>query len=173
MPKYQTRTVKGKLYDKGNGGVLLNDHTSVTYPDFELLTETFKGAGVNGEIDLPTYGQFGAMAIEVAHNGLSKETIATFAMKTQHLEHRWASQVLNSETGASEIVGKKVIFKGAPKKLGIGSIEPNKAEEASTSFELLYFKYIIGNDAVIELDKLNDVFKVNGVDYSAAIRDVL
>jgi phage tail tube protein FII len=94
-------------------------------------------------------------------------------METQELEHRWASQVLDSSTGSSEVVGKKVIFRGIPKKLGIGAIEPNKAEESSSAFEVVYMKYCIGNDAVLEIDKLNDVFKVDGVDYSAAIRAVL
>lgn len=171
---YQTKTVKSKLYNKKNGkNTWLSDTVTVTFPDFELLSDTFKGAGINGEFDLPVWGQFGAMEVEVSHNGLSKETISTFGMETQHLECRWGTQVLNSKTGESEIVGKKVIFKGLPKKLGIGSIEPNKAEESSSSFSLLYFKYIIGNDVVLEYDKLNDVFKVNGIDYSAAIKNVL
>jgi P2 family phage contractile tail tube protein len=174
MPKYSARTIKCKLYDKGNGASkFLHDTVTVTFPEIEFLTESFKGAGVNGEIDLPTYGQVGSLVIEVAHNGLSKDTIDLFKLKTQHLECRWASQVLNSSTGGTEIVGKKIIFKGIPKKLGIGSIEPNKAEEASSSFEVTYFKYVIGNTVVIEIDKLNDVLKVNGTDYSSSVRNVL
>lgn len=172
--KYQTRTIKGKLYNKKGGATkLMADTVTVTYPDVEALTETFKGAGINGEIDLPTYGQFGAMEVEVSHNGLTAENIALFSMEEQSLEHRWASQVLNSDTGASEIVGKKMIWRGLPKKLGLGSIEPNKAEEATSTFELTYLKYIIGNKVVFELDKLNDTFKVNGTDYSAALNSVL
>ena len=171
--KYQSRSIKGKLYDKKRGNKLLSDVTTLTMPDLELLSETLRGAGINGEIDLPTYGQFGSLVVEVSHNGLSKDTIRTFGMEAQELEHRWASQVLNSDTGNSEVVGKKLIFRGLPKKLGLGSIEPNKAEESSSAFELVYMKYVIGNDSVIEIDKLNDVFKVDGVDYSAAVRNVL
>ena len=170
--KYQARSIKGKLYDKTRNK-LLSDVVTVTYPDLELLSETLRGAGINGEIDLPTYGQFGSLVIEVSHNGLSEDAIKTFRQETRELEHRWASQVLNSDTGASEIVGKKVIFKGVPKKLGIGSIEPNKAEESSSSFEVLYMKYCIGNNVAFEIDKLNDKFVVGGVDYSAALNAVL
>ncbi len=172
--KYQARTIKGALYNKTDGkNALLSDTVSVTYPDLEMLSETLKGAGINGEIDLPTFGQFGSLVIEVSHNGLSREVIRTFGMQAQHLEHRWASQVLDSKTGESEVVGKKVIFRGIPKKLGIGSIESNKAEESSTAYEVLYIKYIVGNEAMFEIDKLNDVFKVGGIDYSASIRNVL
>ena len=171
MPK---RTIKGELYDKRNGATKkLSDVTTVTYPDIELLTETLKGSGINGEINLPTIGQIGALEIEVGHNGLSLDIIRTFAMETQHFEHRWASQVLNRATGASEVLGKKMIFKGLPKKLGLGSIESNKAEETSTTFECLYLKYVIGNTVALEIDKLNDVFIIDGVDYSAVVRNVL
>ena len=174
MAKYQARTIKGALYDKKHGGTkFLSDTVTVTYPDLELLTETLKGAGLNGELDLPTYGQFGSMEVEVAHNGLNANIVKLFGMETQYLEHRWASQVLNSETGESEVVGKKIIWRGIPKKLGIGSIEPNKAEEPSSTFELTYMKYLIAGVVVLEIDKLNDVFKANGVDYSSAVRNVL
>ena len=174
MAKYQARTIRGALYDKKDGSTkLLSDTVTVTYPDLELLTETLKGAGINGEIDLPTYGQFGSLEVEVSHNGLTSDIVSLFGMKTQHLEHRWASQVLNSTTGASEIVGKKIIWRGFPKKLGIGSIEPNKAEEPSSTFELTYMKYMIGGVVALEIDKLNDVFKANGVDYSSAVKNLL
>lgn len=172
--RYQSRTIKGALYDRGNGAPkLLADVVGVTYPDLELLSETLKGAGINGEIDLPTYGQFGSLVIEVSHNGLGTDVVKTFRMQTQQFEHRWAAQVLNSENGQSEVQGKKVIFHGIPKKLGLGSIEPNKAEGSSSAFEVTYLKYIIGNTVALEIDKLNDKFVVDGVDYSAAIRNVL
>lgn len=174
MARYQTRTIKGSLYDKsGTIAKLLYDTVTVTYPDLELLSETIKGVGINGEIDLPTYGQLGSLAVEINFNGLGKEAISLFGQKTQKLEHRWASQVLNSETGGSEVVGKKVIFYGLPKKLGFGGIEPNKAEEPTASFEITYMEYIINNEQVFLIDKLNDKFVVNGVDYSAAVKSVL
>lgn len=172
--KYQARTIKGALYDRKHGNSkFLADTVTVTYPDIELLTETLKGAGINGEIDLPTYGQFGPMEVEVAHNGLNEENIKLFGMETQNLEHRWATQVLNSETGTTEVVSKKVIWRGIPKKFGLGSIEPNKAEEPTSSFELTYIKYMIGNKRMFEIDKLNDVFIVGDTDYSATIKAAL
>lgn len=172
--KYQSRSIKGTLYDKKHGGAKwLSDTVTVTYPDIEFLSETLKGAGINGEIDLPTYGQLGSLEVEIAHNGLNKENIKLLRLEKQELEHRWASQVMNTETGATEVVGKKVIFHGVPKKMGIGSIEPNKAEEPSTALELLYIKYMIGNQVMFEIDKLNDKVIVDGVDYSAKVWNVL
>lgn len=170
----QVRTIKGKLYDRTSSVArLLSDAASVTLPEIALLTETIKGVGINGEIDVPTYGQLGAMEVEISHNNLSRDTVRTFRQQTQHLEHRWAAQILDEKTGATKVVGKKAIMKLLPKSLNLGSIESNKAEESSSKFELTYLKYVEGNTVLIEIDKLNDKFVVDGVDYSAAIRKVL
>lgn len=172
--KYQARSIKGTLYDKKRGGTKwLSDTVTVTYPDLEWLSETLKGAGINGEIDLPSYGQLGSLVVEVSHNGLNTENIKLFRMEKQELEHRWATQVLNAATGETEIIGKKAIFHGVPKKMGMGVIEPNKAEEPSSAFELLYIKYMIGNKVAFEIDKLNDKVIIDGVDYSAKVWNVL
>ena len=170
----QVRTIKGKLYDRTSGVPrLLSDAASITLPEISLLTETIKGIGINGEIDLPTYGQLGAMEVEISNNNLSRETVRTFGQKTQHLEHRWASQDIATVSGETKVIGKKAIMKLIPKRLSLGSIESNKAEEASTKFECIYLKYVVGNDVLIEIDKMNDRFIVDGVDYSAATRNVL
>ena len=170
----QVRTIKGKLYDRTSSVPrLLDDAASVTLPEIALLTETIKGIGVNGEIDMPTYGQVGAMEVEITNNNLSRDTVRTFRQQTQHLEHRWATQVLDPASGETKVVGKKAIMKLIPKSLNLGSIESNKAEEAPSKFECIYLKYVVGNDVLVEIDKLNDKFIIDGVDYSNAIRSVL
>ena len=170
----QVRTIKGKLYDRTSSVPrLLDDAASVTLPEIALLTETIKGLGVNGEIDMPTYGQVGAMEVEITNNNLSRDTVRTFRQQTQHLEHRWATQVLDPASGETKVVGKKAIMKLIPKSLNLGSIESNKAEEAPSKFECIYLKYVVGNDVLVEIDKLNDKFIIDGVDYSNAIRSVL
>lgn len=170
----QVRTIKGKLYDRTSSVArMLSDAATLTLPELALLTETIKGAGINGEIDLPTFGQLGALEVEISHNNLSRDTVRTFRQQTQHLEHRWASQSLDEASGATKVIGKKAIMKLLPKSLALGSIESNKAEESSSKFECIYLKYVEGNNVLLEIDKLNDKFVVDGVDYSAAIRNVL
>ena len=39
--------------------------------------------------------------------------------------------------------------------------------------EVAYYKYIQDGETLIEIDKLNNVFLVNGVDYGQAVRDNL
>lgn len=170
----QVRTIKGKLYDRTYAVPrLLDDAASVKLPEIALLSETIKGIGVNGEIDMPTYGQVGALEVEITNNNLSRDTVRTFRQQTHHLEHRWATQVLDPATGETKVVGKKAIMKLIPKSLNLGAIESNKAEETPSKFECTYLKYVVGNDVLLEIDKLNDKFVVDGIDYSGAVRSVL
>lgn len=170
----ETRTIKAAVYNR-NGKVpkRISDATEITLPDLEYLTETVSGAGINGEFDLPTLGQLGAATLSIAARSLGDNSIEISAPHTQNLEFRWASQALNEQSGAVDVVDKKIIFKGLPKKLGLGKIAPNAAEEPSLEYEMLYLKYIVRGVVKIEIDKINDVFKVNGVDYNAAVKNVL
>lgn len=174
MSKINARTIKYTIYDRsGDRAKLIGETTSVTLPNLEYLTEAISGAGINGEIDFPTLGQIGSAVLAIAHRGLGDGIITLSAPKVQNIEIRWAAYAIDEATGATEIVDKKVIFKGLPKKLDSGVVEPNKAEESATEFEMLYYKLIIKGKTRIEIDKLNDVFIVDGVDYNAAIKNVL
>lgn len=170
----ETRTIKAAVYNR-NGKIpkRISDATEVTLPDLEYLSETISGAGMNGEFDLPTLGQFAAATLSIAARSLGDNAIEISAPHTQNLEFRWASQALNETTGDVEVVDKKVIFKGLPKKLGLGKIATNTAEEPALDYEMLALTYISKGVVKIEIDKLNDVFKVNGIDYNAAIKNVL
>ena len=170
----ETRTIKAAVYNRnGKNPKRISEATEVTLPDLEYMSETITGAGMNGEIDLPTLGQLAAATLSIASRSLGDNAIEISTPQTQHLEFRWATQALNETTGAVEVVDKKVIFKGVPKKLGLGKIAPNAAEEATLDYEMLALTYISKGVRKIEIDKINDVFKVNGVDYNAEIKNVL
>ena len=170
----ETRTIKYAIYNrKGKIPRRIADTTEVTLPDLEYLTETISGAGMNGELDAPTLGQLASAVLSIAARSLGEHAIEISAPETQHLELRWACMEMNEATGAVEPKDKKIIFKGVPKKLALGKLAPNSAEEPSIDLEMLYLKYIVGGVERIEIDKLNDVFKVNGVDYNEKVRNML
>lgn len=170
----EARTIKYAIYNrKGKIPKRIADTTEVTLPDLEYLTEILTGAGINGEIDMPTLGQIASAVLSIAARALGEHAIEISAPETQHLEIRWAVMEMNEATGAVEPKDKKIIFKGVPKKTALGKLAPNSAEESSVDLEMLYIKYISGGVERIEIDKLNDVYKVNGVDYNEKIRNML
>jgi hypothetical protein len=61
------KTVDFKLKATDENGILvvIDDAADIQLPSIEKLTDTLKGAGILGEIDWPSYGQIGPMALTI------------------------------------------------------------------------------------------------------------
>ena len=175
MGKISTKTIQYSVYDKTVKGKTTYVDDTATYkrPDLEMLTDGFTGAGIMGEIDLPTLGQIGSMEGELSFNRTNKKVIKLFAPGSHKIEVRWATNVLNTANGNSAVQANKEILTILPKNLSLGDIEGNETNESSMTYEILVYEYFIDGKSVIKIDKLNNVFKVNGVDYSEQIRKAL
>lgn len=172
--KISTKTIQYSVYDKTSGkNKYVGDTTTYTRPDIEMQTDGFSGAGIMGEIDLPTLGQLAGMEGELAFNKTTEEMVALFTPTAHTIEVRWVTNTLNTATGDIEVQANKEIVKFLPKSISLGDIEGNETNEASMTYEILSYQYLIAGKTVIKIDKLNNVFIVNGVDYSAKIRNLL
>ena len=168
------KTVQYAVYSRDGGSpAYVQDTTTITRPSLEFLTDTLSGAGINGEIDMPTYAQTASMTWEATFRRMNS-AVAKLASPGQHeVETRWVTDVIDSATGAARVVGAKRITKGFTKTLEGGSLEPNAAQEANCSLEVVYDKLIVDGETVWEIDKLNNGFTVLGVNYAQSIQDNL
>ena len=174
MAKIRNKTIQYSVYNRDSGKPkLVGDTSSYTRPSIEALTDTVKGAGLMGEIDLPTLGQIGSMECELAFNKTNTEFIQLAAPKAHKIEVRWVTDILDSAKASIGIEANKEIMTVIPKTAELGDIESNETNEATITFEVLYYQYIVAGKSVLEIDKLNNVYKVNGVDYTAKIRSAL
>lgn len=173
--KHGNKTVQYSIYDRTEGGKpeFVADTTNLTRPSFVMLSDTIKGAGINGELDMPTMAQLGSLVYAIAFKRSNKKAVVLFGQKMQHLEVRWVTDVLDSESGKLSTCANKEIIKGYPKKLDLGDIETNKSNETSVELELTYYKFIQNGETLLEIDKLNNVFIVDGWDYAAELREAL
>ena len=168
------KTVQYAVYSRDGGSpAYVQDTTTVTRPSLEFLTDTISGAGINGEIDMPTYAQLGSMTYEIGLRRAGPNAIKLFEQKTQELEVRWVTDTVDSATGNSAVSANKDIVKGRPKTLEGGTIENNAAQDGNLILEVLYLKHIQDGVTMYEIDKLNNVFIVNGTDYAQQIRDAI
>lgn len=174
MSKISTKTIQYKIYDRTSGSaVFVEDTTSYTRPEIPMMTDGISGSGIMGEIDMPTLGQLDSMEIEVALNKTNERAVAMFAPGAHTMETRWVTNVLDTSTGSSKIQANKEIIKYLPKTLSLGDIENNETNEGTLTGEVLTYQHIIDGKTVIKIDKLNNVFIVNGKDYSSEIRSAL
>ena len=157
------------LYNSGN---VLTGHTGeVTLPDFEAMTETISGAGILGEYEAPVPGHFGSMEQEVPFNCINEDYFKmvdpTAAME---LTLRGAIQYNVKATQQTDYMGMRVVFRGKPKKMAIGTVKQRGKMDSSITLELTYILVEMDGKKRVELDKINGTFKINNVDVLAKVR---
>lgn len=145
----------------------------VQLPSLEYMTETVKGAGIAGEVDSPTLGHFGAMSTSLNWRTVSSPAVRLFAPKSHSLDFRGSLQQYDSGTGTIKPVGVKVSVKTLPKKFDTGKMDVGATMDSSSEFEVTYYKLVIDNKTVVEIDKYNFICVIDGVDYLKEVRNQL
>ncbi|OPA76741.1 phage tail protein [Paenibacillus selenitireducens] len=148
--------------------------TSVQLPALEMMSDTLKGAGIAGEIDSITPGHFGPMPIIFNWRTTpTREAVQLMKPKAHLIEFRAAIQVFNKTTSEHDEVGKKITVRAFPKKLDLGKAEAATTMDGSNEMECIYLKVEEDGAVLIEIDKLNNIYVVDGFDYRAKLRNIL
>ena len=94
-------------------------------------------------------------------------------MQSQDLEIRGANEQYDAATGAIDVQAVKVNVRGLPKKGDLGSLKPADRTDSKTTLELTYLKVTIDGKRKVEIDKLNYIHFIDGIDYLAKVRKAL
>ena len=144
----------------------------VTLPDFEAMAETISGAGILGELDDPTVGHFSNMEMEIPFRVLDREATDMLDMtKAVRLTLRAAQQALTVE-GDTEFRSMRVVVRGKSATLAMGSVQNANPMESSVTLNVSYIRIEVDGTTLVELDKINPTFKVNGVDLLQKVREM-
>lgn len=154
-------------------GVAFLGTADVQLPSIEYLTETLKGAGILGEVESPSLAQVASLVTTINFRAVTKEQAELMAPKAHALEFRGAQQVYDAGNGRYITQPVKVVMRAVPKKFDPGKFEVGAASDGSNEFEVNYLKIIIDNRTILEIDKFNYVFVINGIDYAREIRKAL
>lgn len=154
------------------GSKLIGVSDEVTLPNFEAMTETISGAGIIGEIDSPAVGHFGSMELQVPFRTVWMPMFELMkALTTSELTLRGGIQCLTDD-GSSDFVQVRVVVKGRAKNTELGKMKQTEGMESSVTLELVYIMVELDGEVAVELDKLNAIFKLNGEDVMAKVRDM-
>lgn len=142
----------------------------LTLPDLESLTETISGPGILGEIEDPTIGHFGSTQVEVPFRVLNGDEVDMMdPTKSVDLTIRGSAQI-NTPEGGVDFAKVRAVFRGKGKSLTGGSFKQGSGMSTSVKVEATYYYLEVDGEPMIELDKLNSVFKVKGTDVLAKAR---
>lgn len=145
----------------------------VTLPNLEPMTETISGAGLLGEYESVSQGHFGSTPVEIQFRTLTDQSFSMQEMAGQVLTLRAAQQGYDVSKGVVSHRALKITLKGQPKGINPGKIGVNAATETTTVLEATYIKIEENGKVLLELDKINFIYVVNGKDQLAALRNMI
>lgn len=166
-----TKLTDYNIYNEGERLIGING--DVTLPDLEAVTSEISGAGMAGTMEDPTPGYFGSLEIELKFRTVSEESSRLMIPKAHTLTLRAAQTKHDPATGTNSQEGLKVVCRGVPKSYSLGTFKQGDPTETAAKLELSYIKITRGSVVVLELDKFNHIFVVEGVDYMKEIRDLI
>jgi len=136
----------------------------VTVPDIEPLNAAIKGAGILGEISVPIIGHIGAMTMTINFRTVTLD-MTLFSMPIPHVvDLRGSLQVQDMATGKRKVKPVRISGQGSTKKTSLGKFAVGEGNDSSVELELTRFNLMIDGVENILIDKLNNVYVVNGVD---------
>ncbi len=157
------------LYLKGNR--LIGVSGEIALPDLASITNTISGAGIAGEMERAIIGMFGSIKQEIPFRMLSKDMLKLYnPMEPLELTLRASEQSTVQGSGVIDFQGMRVVFRGSPTDIKLGNLKQGGQMDSSVSLELSYILIEVDGETMFELDKLNDVFVVDGVDLLEKVR---
>lgn len=157
------------VYDDGEA--LVGQDADIELPELTAITDTLSGAGILGEIEDPVTGQYESATIKIKWRVINKDYFRLInPIKPKQLTMRGSVQMMNPTTGETDYKPIKVVTRTKSKNISLGKFEKGKKMENETELELFYIKITSDKFVLLELDKLNFKFVINGEDMLAKIR---
>lgn len=155
----------------GHGEKLVGISEEVTLPDFEAITDTLSGPGILGELESVALGHFASMEMEIPFRQMDKDMFTLAKQSTAlNLTLRGSIQYTNGETGAMSFRPMRIVVRGRNKGITGGKLKQGSGTGSSIKLEISYILIEIDNVTMIELDKLNFVYKVDNTDLLESVR---
>lgn len=146
---------------------------SAEMPTLANLVQSVSGAGIAGNIEAIQKGHVDAMTLKLNFRTTTPQAIKLSELRRHTIDLRIAQlhedPVSNSLGAASE----KHVMVVIPKNHNVGSVAPASPANASGEYAVRYWATWLDGKKVREIDPMNYIYMVNGVDYLADVRKAL
>jgi hypothetical protein len=145
---------------------------SVTLPALGRKMEAYRGGGMNGPVKADLGFSDDGIQVEWTLGGLDLTVLKQFgATKADGVRLRWVGAYQQDDTG--DVVAVEIVARGRHETIEMGDAAPGEDTEHSITTTCSYYKLIVDGEEVIEIDLLNFIEKVGGVDMLEAQRNAL
>lgn len=144
-----------------------------TIPALEAMTSEVKGAGVAGVVESPVLGHFNSTNFSLTWRTPTNDFMKLFDHVTNNLELFAGLQMYDAGLGVYKTVQLHVYMKAITKTSTPGNLTVGDNMDTQTEFEVLYMKIYLDGKERVEMDKINYIYKVDGIDRLAELRVAL
>lgn len=149
------------LFNDGNS--YLGVAKSVTLPSLGRKMEAYRGGGMNGPVKADLGMSDDGIQFEWKTGGLDLISLRQFgAVNASSVALRFSGPYQQDDTGEVSIV--EVVVRGRHETIEMGDAQPGEDTEHSMTTTCSYYKLTVDGEEIIEIDLLNFVENVNGVD---------
>jgi P2 family phage contractile tail tube protein len=143
----------------------------IDLPKLTRKMEAHRGGGMNGEADIDL-GIEGPMKLTQTYAGFMKDIFKTWGIaKADGVLLRFAGSYQRDDT--AEIDAVEVTVRGRQKEIDPGSSEAGSKTEFKSEMTCTYYKLTINGSILIEIDTVNFVEIVDGIDRIAEHRTAI
>lgn len=140
----------------------------LTLPKLTIKTEEFRGAGMDAPIEIDMGME--KLEMDLTFAEYDAEIFKLFGL----VPNRTSTLMIRGACVSNEEASSVVIHtRGFIKEIDMGVWKAGEKASAKTSFSCEYFKLIINNEEIAEIDIVNMIRKINGSDQLEIIRNIL
>lgn len=148
----------------------MGEIAEVSLPKLGRKLEKYRGGGMNGEVSLDLGQQ--ALEMEMSCAGIMQQVFEQYATtKLDGVMLRFAGAYQRDDTGAVDAV--EVVVRGRHEEIDMGKAKPGDKTDFKVKSALSYYKLSINGAVKVEIDLINFVEIVNGVDMLAEQRKAI
>ncbi len=143
---------------------------TITPPKLAIQAEAYRGAGMLAEVD----ADLGLQKLEMdsSYGGFVVGILRQFGlMQVDGAMLRFVGAYQADDTG--QVQAAELVVRGRHVELDMGDAEAGKDTEWKVKSSLSYLKWTVNGSVEVEIDVLNMIYSVGGVDRMKEIRDAL
>lgn len=170
MPNFDESVINFAVYEDSVEYVGM---AGVTLPNLAAIVQTLSGAGIAGNVEVPVLGHYDVMSLTLNFRTTTEHSVRLSEPRRHNIDLRMAQQIEDTVAGEVKVQSIKHVLVVVPKTDTGGTIAPAAPTNGSGEYSVRYWATYIDGAKVREIDPLNFICEVNGIDYLADVRKAI
>lgn len=156
-----------------NGTSYFGATETVKLPEIQFRTNERKPTGGIGSLELP--GGLDKLEMEIGWKSYDRRLARSLfnPRVATSLQIRSVKRVFDGAGGVSSELAVVTHITVLPKSFGLGEHKGGEAIDVPTKFAVHAIKQIVGNETLVDIDVINQIFAIGGEDLLSNLRNIL